>query len=173
MVTLNLKTFLAFKPGRFFFPGEGNHEKGATLIEVLTVLALIGILSAMLMPKTGFNKEFFLLQASARSMAIHMRLAQSHAIATNSSSRLVYYQQENIYYVELSGEKEWVYLPEGISIVAINFPLVYNRHTLRFNYYGVPNQGGHVLLRNHGGDRQYIIITPVTGRVRTATTAPG
>ncbi len=159
--------------GRFRSIRNNSFEKGTSLVEVLVVLALIGILSALIMPRAGFNKDYFLLQTSARKMAINMRLAQSHAIATNSATKLVFYHQVDIYYVELSGESDWFTLPEGTSIVAINFPLVYNRPTLSFNYYGIPNQGGSVWLRNKRGDSLYIIVTPITGRVRIAKTPPG
>ena len=147
-------------------------NRGSSLMELLLVLALLSLITLAVFPALGRQREERLLISTGETAAMHMRLAQGHAVATNSTARLVFYQFSGIYYVELSGQREWVFLPEGVSIVAINFPLVYNRRELSFNPLGVPNQGGHLGLKDEKGNRFYVIITPVTGRVRVSRTPP-
>ncbi|PKM83636.1 MAG: hypothetical protein CVU88_01965 [Firmicutes bacterium HGW-Firmicutes-13] len=147
-------------------------RKGASLFEILLILALLCLLTSMAYPKIGGNREYLQLESAARSLALDMRLAQSHAVTTNSATRLVFYRFSNLYYVELSSKREWVSIPEEINIAFINFPKIGGRETLSFNFLGTPNQGGHVGLQNENGDTLYVIITPVTGRVRIGKEAP-
>lgn len=144
---------------------------GSSLAELLVVLALISLLSLAVFPALGRQREERLLKATAETIAMHMRLAQGHAVANNATGRLVFYEFSDIYYLDTSS-RQWVYLPEELSFVAINFPLVYNRRELSFNPLGVPNQGGHLVLGDAGGSRIYVIITPVTGRVRISRSPP-
>jgi hypothetical protein len=153
--------------------GLRKNCSGSSLAELLMVVALISLLSAAAIPALRSQREKKLLEATAGTIAMHMRMAQGHAVATQTTGRLVFYTFSDIYYVELSGEREWVYLPEEISIVAINFALIYNRRELSFNMLGVPNQGGHMSLKNARGEKIYIIITPATGRVRVSRDPPG
>lgn len=155
------------------FKGLRKNCGGSSLAELLMVLALISLLSVLAIPTLGVQKEKNRLEATAKTIAMQMRLAQSHAVAANSTGRLVFYPFSGLYYVELSGQREWVYLPEELSIVAINFALIYNRRELSFNMLGVPNQGGYMSLKNAREDKIYIIITPVTGRVRVSRHPPG
>ncbi len=148
-------------------------RSGHSLAELLVVLALLSLLSLAVFPALGPVREERLLKATAETIAMHMRLAQGHAVAENAVGKLVFYELAGIYYIDLTGQpRQWVYLPEELSIIAINFPIVYNRRELSFNPLGVPSQGGHVGLGDSRGSRIYVIITPVTGRVRISRTPP-
>ncbi len=149
-----------------------NNRKGFSLIEVLLVLTLLGILTAVAIPGMGMAVEHYLLDTTARKIAANMRLAQSHAITTNHFTRIIFYRFSNLYLVDLSGDREWIEIPEEIHICAINFPKTGGWETLTFNSLGTPNRGGHVGLENRRGDKLYVIITPVTGRVRISKTPP-
>ncbi|UNC92564.1 GspH/FimT family pseudopilin [Candidatus Contubernalis alkaliaceticus] len=149
-----------------------NQQKGFSLIEVLLVLTILGILTAVVIPVLDMVLDYHSLDTTAGKMAANMRLAQSHAITTNQFTRLVFHRFSNLYMVELSLVKEWIDIPQGISICAINFPKSGGRETLTFNSLGTPNQGGHVGLENRRGDKLYVIITPVTGRVRISKNPP-
>lgn len=146
--------------------------RGSSLLEVLLVLTLLGIIGAIAMPRAGRSREAYQLETTARSLAVHMRMAQSHAVANGPMARLVFYHEAERYSLDLGQERNMVYLPEGIQIEYVLFPAVQGRPTLSFNFLGTPNQGGHVALKNRRGEMQYVIITPVTGRVRISPRPP-
>lgn len=141
-------------------------------MEILLVIAIMGILASIIYPKIGGSRQYYLLETTARKLAADMRRAQSHGVTTNSTSRVVFYRFSNLYRLELSGKREWVAIPEELNIAYINFPKAGGRETLTFNYLGAPNRGGHVGLQNETDDVFYVIITPVTGRVRIGKEAP-
>ncbi len=151
---------------------RGANRGGFFLIESLVVLALLAVITVAVYPQTRKNRDYLQLEVAAKTLLFQVRAVQSHAVTTNITARLVFYYLENCYYLELSGEKKWVWLPAGVKFAAINFPEVYSRHTLSFNSLGTPNQGGHVGLKGPGGKKLYIIVTPVTGRVRIAAEPP-
>ncbi|GEM_PF-454701 len=147
-----------------------SQKRGTSLLEVMLVIVLLGILTSIVYPKMGGNREYYMLESTARNLAVHMRRAQSHAITASQRTQVAFFT--NFYYVELSGEREWITIPEKINIVYNNFPEQFNIRTLSFNNLGAPNKGGRIAFENEKGDRLYVIVTPVTGRVRIGSEAP-
>ncbi len=151
---------------------SSKSQDGVSLMELLAAVSMLGIIAMIVFPAVGMGMDHYLLETTARSLAVNMRLAQSHAFTTRHHTFLVFYRFTNQYYVELSGKKEWVHIPDELRICALNFPISGGRETLSFNSTGAPNRGGHVGLENRRGDKLYVIITPVTGRVRISKTPP-
>ncbi len=149
-----------------------KERRGTTLLEVILVIVLLGILTSITYPKMGGNRDHFLLDATARALAVNIREAQSHAVTVSQKTMIGFYCNLNLYYVELSGEKEWIFLPRGITISDNNFPKFHGLKRLSFTNTGAPNRGGHVGFQNERGDRLYVIVTPATGRVRIGSEAP-
>jgi len=105
-------------------------------------------------------------------MAVRFREARHTAITCGQRCTIVFYQYSGGYKIMLPDGPVWVELPAGISFAANNFPLESNRPTLYFRYTGAPNQGGHVALKDEKGNWLYVIVTPVTGRVRIGSEPP-
>ncbi len=152
--------------------GKPFMQRGMTFLEVLVVITLIAILTAIATPQMMSSLDYFKLDATARKLAIDIRLAQSHAIKTNSNTRVYFYVLNDIYNIQLSGKNNMVILPESIIISSTTFQQENNVPRVRFNYLGNPSGGGTVVLRNKRGDRLYVITTPVTGRVRISKEPP-
>jgi len=149
-------------------------EQAFTLVELLCVLAILGMLSAVAVPAlAGFNEERA-LELAARSVALDMRRAQQAAITSGFTSEMRFYEFHHKYRLidRASGESKMIYLPEGIKIHLINFIFSGGTHNLNFLRTGAPNRGGTICLRNERGDLRYIIVTPATGRVRISQTPP-
>jgi hypothetical protein len=112
------------------------------------------------------------LQGAALELAARVREMRHAAIAGGQQTEMVFFLFDGLYRVRCPERVALVRLPTGVSFAAINFPSDGVRHTLSFRFTGAPNQGGHVKLRNRAGQQVYVIVTPVTARVRISAQPP-
>ncbi|MDW7651438.1 MAG: hypothetical protein SCK29_03640 [Bacillota bacterium] len=148
-----------------------RRSAGLMLLELLVVLVIVGILTAVTVPAfRGLGS--WQLRTATHELAHRIRETRQTAIACGLSCRVVFYELSGMYRVVLPDGSEYIYMPEGISYVANNFPEDNGRPTLSFRYTGAPNRGGHVGLGDTQGRKLYVIVTPVTGRVRIDTSPP-
>ncbi len=150
-----------------------NGEQAFTLIELVCVVALIGLLVMIATPAIQDQGQRRNLDIAARTMATEMRKLQQRAITAGCGQIIEFVS--NTRYRVIDGKTEERYnveLPEGITRRAINFPQSDNVHYLRFNYNGSPSSGGTVSLQNSAGDVLYVIVAPATGRVRISEDPP-
>ncbi|MBS3947175.1 MAG: prepilin-type N-terminal cleavage/methylation domain-containing protein [Dethiobacter sp.] len=155
----------------FRFPVWSRYGNGFTLAELLVVVAIIGVVALIVLPVhrqlTGWP-----LQGAALELSARVREMRHAAIATGQRTELGFFLFDGLYRVSCPERVTLVRLPAGVSFAAINFPSDGVRHTLSFRFTGAPNQGGHVALRDRRGNRLFVIVTPVTGRVRVAEQPP-
>jgi prepilin-type N-terminal cleavage/methylation domain-containing protein len=148
-----------------------DREKGFALTELIIVAAVLGILCAVAVPAVrSFGP--WPLRTATQALAARMREARQTAIASGDICYVAFYELSSRYRLDLPDGQEWVNLPDGVEIGAVNFPLFDGRPTLYFRYTGAPNRGGHVALKDKRGEWLYLIVTPVTGRVRISDTPP-
>lgn len=69
-------------------PRDSRAQHGFTLLEILIVVFLIGLMSAVLMPKIGFRSTSG-LRSSSRVLAAEIRYAAERAIASGETHRFV------------------------------------------------------------------------------------
>ena len=148
---------------RPFCPG------GYTLIELLTVLALLGLVASLSIPRLTALPHWQ-LEAVSRRMAGELRLLRQEAIGSGITYRMEFYVHVNRYTLNRSGKREWVDLPQGV-IFEGNTTFSGMPPSVSFNHLGRPGSGGTVILRS-GDYRRYVIVAPVTGRVRISRTPP-
>ncbi len=143
------------------------------MVELLFVLALIGILVAVAAPAVKGPGQRHNLEIAARTMATEMRKAQQRAI-TAGRGQIIEFRVDDRYRV-IDGKTQetyFIYLPEGVSYQGVNFPFSGSVRFLRYNYNGSPSSGGTVVLENNFGEVIYVIVTPATGRVRVSNDPP-
>jgi prepilin-type N-terminal cleavage/methylation domain-containing protein len=150
---------------------RGRFGKGYTLVELLVVLAVAALVLLAVFP-IHRQLSHWPLQGAALELAARMREMRHAAIASGQRTELVFFQFDGLYRVRCPERATLVRLPAGISFAFTNFPLVFGQPTLFFRFTGAPNQGGHVVLRNRAGWRLYVIVTPVTARVRISERPP-
>jgi len=141
------------------------------LTELLMVFLLLAILTTIAIPVVRSLGQWP-LRAASQEMAARIREARQTAMATGKVCFVVFFEFSGRYRLELPAGREWVALPDEVVFGGINFPLFDNRPTIYFRYTGAPNRGGHLVLRDGNGRRRFIIVTPVTGRVRISETPP-
>jgi len=98
-------------------------QKGFTLIEILLVLAVLGIVTAMAIP--SFTRSFAQLQLrdAANDVAYVMRYAQSRAINTRRPLKLMFDEQLTSYWLEEAIQES----EEGDEEVSVDYKPVSSR----------------------------------------------
>jgi general secretion pathway protein H len=147
-------------------------------LELLVVLLLIGLLTALVFPSIGRGVGALRLKTSSRDIAATLRLARSKAI-----------NEQKIYWVSFDLEKSQVelssddqqyqkffQLPEGISISKVTSAGADElKNQQSYHCFFEPNgmaQAFEVLLRNSRGQGMKILQNPLMRSPRLEEVAP-
>ena len=142
---------------------------GLSLLEVLLVLAILAVFTALAAPRYGRATGRYRADLAARRVLADLRLAQSCAKAASSSRTVSFttatnqYQLLNIpapdgvsgdYTVALSAE------PYRASLTSVSF----TDAKVTFTGWGLPDQAGTVVL-SVGGEQRTVAVDNLTGRI--------
>jgi len=135
-------------------------SKGVTLVEVVLILAIVGILSAVVIPKYDFGiSSRASVDGSAYMVASDIRYGQEFAMANRVSKSVIFTSGSSIYtfnppsVFDPSGQ-----LPSGVTIQ--------NNFTVTFNSLGEPSTGGGGSVTvSGGGQPRTISVVNYTGKV--------
>ncbi len=139
------------------------------MVELLAVLALFSLIAALAVPRFT-SQPHWQLETASRQMAADFRLLRQSAINFGEPCRVDFLVYINRYDLRLPDGRQRIYLPQAVEFKGIT-TFSGNPPRLQFNIMGRPSSGGTVILQA-GDDKRYIIVTPVTGRVRISRTAP-
>jgi len=143
---------------------------GFSLLEVVLVLAIIGIAAAVAAPRYGRATGRYRADLAARRIVADLRLAQSCARAASSARTVSFstateqYQLLNVpspdgvpgdYIVVLSAE------PYSADLTSVNFS---GGSQVIFSGWGLPSNGGTVVV-SAGSEQRTIVVDGGTGRV--------
>lgn len=150
--------------------GSWRQDKGFTLIELVVVLVILGVASAVVFPRLEgvFSDDY--LGSSARALVGMIRHAQSQAAITGKEKTLYYDLDKGKYWTAEPGEEGEIeakrYLPEGIRFQSIITRKRINEGiaSSRFSPQGWVEKTS-IQLKNEKGEELFIYIKP-TGRVR-------
>jgi len=145
-----------------------NRNKGYTLIELMVVVGIIALLLGL-----GVNGLDYLIQWNKLNIAAALLSSE----LKNTQSRAFY---EGVYYKLQflpSLDKYRIYKQtELIDDIILKDIDLFNSNFIDNNLYfypnGVPSMGGTVTLKNKRGKVLYVIMTPVTARVRVSPEPP-
>jgi prepilin-type N-terminal cleavage/methylation domain-containing protein len=143
---------------------------GFTLIELIMVLAIIVILSAMAIPRFSGSIARNRADAAARLIQADLLLAQRHAMTASVDQEAVFEITKDAAILRLTGlpdldhpnqryAHDLLRDPYSVSSIAVDFD---GSPGVVFDMYGAPNAGGTVVLRV-GGEVRTITLDPDTG----------
>jgi len=138
--------------------------KGFTLIEVIMVMVIIGILSAVVVAKLdiGMTTSKASVEGAANMIASDIRYAQEFAMANRVSKSVVFISGTSVYtFNPTSPFDSTGQLPSGVTVGG-NF-------TITFNSLGEPTSGGGGSVTvSGGGQTKTISIVNYTGKVNVS-----
>jgi len=136
-------------------------SKGMTLIEVILVMVIIGILSAVVVTKLdmGMTTSRASVDGAAYMIASDIRYAQEFAMANRVSKSVIFNSGSSVYTFLPTGNFDPSgQLPSGVTIN--------NNFTITFNSLGEPTTGGGGSVTvSGGGQSKTISVVNYTGKV--------
>ena len=136
------------------------NSKGMTLVEVIMVMAIIGILAAIVIPRFDFTTSSRAsADGAAYMIASDIRYAQEFAMANRVSKSVIFTSGSSVYTFNPTGNLDPSgRLPSGVTIG--------NNFTVTFNSLGEPTTGGAGSVSvSGGGQTKTISVVNYTGKV--------
>ncbi len=147
---------------------NNSNSKGYTLIELMVVVVIISILFGLGINGIDSLIQWNKLNTAANMLSSELKIAQSRAFYEGVYYKLQFWPTLDIYKIYKRTELYKDTQLEDIDLFNTNF----TNNNLYFYPNGVPGQGGTVTLKNKKGKVLYVIMTPVTARVRISTKPP-
>jgi len=140
-------------------------EEGLTLIELVTVLAILSIIVLIVIPSTDFfdtTRSNIRLTLIAREVVNDLRYIQQKSIFEGEILRFESDDTKTRYYIKRKDDNIKIKnLPEGIKISKKDGGKV----EIYFNQMGTPIGACTITLKNDKGSEIYISVAVVTGRI--------
>ncbi|NMA95441.1 MAG: hypothetical protein GX974_05335 [Clostridiales bacterium] len=155
---------------------RSDADKGASLIEILIILTIIGILLTIALPSIKSLGNGIMLNATAIQLVEDLRYTQQMSLYSKGNYMLRIDTRNNSYVIRpkdgdsFTPSLKTVYLSDGIFFKSHNLAK-YNqasyRYYIEFNSVtGIPGQAGYIELADADNNQIKIIIAVSTGRVR-------
>jgi type II secretion system protein H len=149
-----------------------RREKGFTLLEIVVVVLILSILTAVIVPRWASAVNQCYLDNAAKRIAADLAKAQSLAYATSKSQTVTFTPTANRYTIDGMADLDHpsstytVYLdrhPYQSSLYSVDLP---GAQPVTFNGYGqpvgLPSGGGKIVISS-GNLTHTITIDPATG----------
>ena len=147
---------------------SNSHSKGYTLIGLMVVVGIISLLLAFSINTLDNLHQWNKLNTAAAILSAELKTAQSRAFYEGVYYKLQFWPSLDIYRIYKQSE-----LIEDIQLKDIDlFNTNFTDNNVYFYPSGVPGQGGTVTLKNKREKLLYVIMTPVTARIRISPEPP-
>jgi prepilin-type N-terminal cleavage/methylation domain-containing protein len=145
-----------------------NRNKGFTLIELMVVVGIIALLLGLSLNGLDYLIQWNKLNTAAALLSSELKNAQSRAFYEGVYYKLQFWPTLDRYRIYKQTELVEDIILEVIDLFNTNF----TDDNLYFYPNSVPSMGGTVTLKNRRGKVLYVIMTPVTARVRVSPNPP-
>ena len=147
---------------------SSNCNKGYTLIELMVVVVIISLLLALSLNGLDYLIQWNKLNTAAAILSSELKNTQSRAFYEGVYYKLQFWPTLDRYRIYKQSE-----LIEDIQLKDVDlFNTNFTDNNIYFYPSGVPGQGGTVTLKNKKGKVLYVIMTPVTARIRISPEPP-
>lgn len=145
-----------------------NYNNGYTLIELMVIVLIISLLLGLSI--NGINNliQWSKLNTAAVLLSSELKDTQARAFYEGVYYKLQFWPTLDRFRIYKQTELYKDVQLEDINLFNTNF----TNGNLYFYPNGVPSQGGTVTLKNKKGKVLYVIMTPVTARVRISPDPP-
>jgi len=145
-----------------------NHNKGFTLIELMVVVGIIVLLLGLSLNGLYNLIQWSKLNRAAAILSSELKNTQSRAFYEGVYYKIDFWAPLDRYRIYRQTVLYKDVQLEDIDLFNSNF----TNNNLYFYPNGVPSMGGTVTLKNKRGKILYVIMTPVTARVRISPEPP-
>ena len=147
---------------------SNNRNKGYTLIELMVVLGIIALLLGISVNGLINLIHWSQLNRAAALLASQLKNAQSQAFYEGVYYKIDFWESLDRYRIYKQTELAEETILKDIELFNTNF----TDDNVYFYPSGVPGQGGTVTLKSKQGKFLYVIMTPVTAKVRISAEPP-
>ena len=147
---------------------SNNRTNGFTLIELMVVMGIISLLLGLSLNGLYNLIQWSKLNRAAALLSSELKDTQSRAFYEGVYYKLQFWPTLDRYRIYKQTELIDDIILEDIDLFNTNF----TDDNVYFYPNGVPSMGGTVTLKNKRGKVLYVIMTPVTARVRISTEPP-
>ena len=147
---------------------SNNHNKGYTLIELMVVVTIISLLLGLGINGLDYLIQLNKLNVTAGLLSSELKNTQSRAFYEGVYFKLQFMPSLDRYRIYKQTELIDDIILKDIDLFNSNF----TDDKVYFYPNGVPSMGGTVTLKNKRGKVLYVIMTPVTARVRVSPNPP-
>jgi len=145
-----------------------NRNRGYTLIELMVVVVIVSLLLGLGINGLDYLIQWNKLNTAAALLSSELKNTQSRAFYEGVYYKLQFLPSLDKYRVYKQTELIDDIILKDIDLFNTNF----TNNNLYFYPNGVPSMGGTVTLKNKRGKILYVIMTPVTARVRVSPNPP-
>jgi len=147
---------------------SNNRNKGYALIELMVVVVIISILLGLSLNGLYNLIQWSKLNRAAAILSSELKNTQSRAFYEGVYYKIDFWVPLDRYRIFKQTEVYKDIQLEDIDLFNTNF----TDNKVYFYPNGVPSMGGTITLKNKRGKILYVIMTPVTARVRISPNPP-
>jgi Tfp pilus assembly protein FimT len=150
-----------------------NRKKGYTLIELMVIVGIISLLLGLGINGLDYLIQWNKLNTTAALLSSELKNTQSRAFYEGVYYKIEFYTTFDSPTLNRYRIYKQTEICEEIRLKDVElFKTNFTDNKVYFYPNGVPSMGGTITLKNKRGKILYVIMTPVTARVRVSRDPP-